>query len=159
MARFWVGLGSNLANPRRQLEEARRALAARFQQLAAAALYESLPWGYAPQPNFINTVIGYASEESPRAILAFLLAQETRQGRRRSIANGPRSLDLDLLHHEGSSSTAADLMLPHPRLGQRAFVIVPWAEIAPDLILPDDPRPLRQRARDFSPRECWPLAD
>ena len=159
MALFWVGLGSNLANPRHQLEEARHALAARFHELAAASLYESRPWGYVHQPNFLNTVIGYDGEESPQAILAFLLAQASRQGRQRTIVNGPRSLDLDLLHYEGQSSSTSDLMLPHPRLGQRAFVIVPWAEIAPTLILPDDPRPLAQRARDFSPSECWPLGD
>jgi 2-amino-4-hydroxy-6-hydroxymethyldihydropteridine diphosphokinase len=138
VARAWVGLGSNLATPRDQLESALAALAALpdTRVLRVSSFYRTAPVGYAGQPDFINAVAAIETGLAPRALLEALLDIERRHGRVRTIPNGPRTLDLDLLLHGDQRIDEPGLTLPHPRMHERAFVMVPLAEIAPELVIP-----------------------
>lgn len=135
----YVGLGSNLESPRQQIASALAALGAlpETSMQRCSSLYRSAPVGYAAQPDFVNAVACLQTALSPRELLDALLAIESEHGRTRTVRNGPRTLDLDLLLHGDASIDKAGLQVPHPRLTERAFVVVPLAEIAPALVLPD----------------------
>ena len=138
MTRSYVGLGSNLGDREAFLVGARVALAAtRGVSVAAASrLYETEPLG-PPQGRYLNAVLALDTPLGPHALLALLLELEQAAGRRRdAVRNAPRTLDLDLLLHGDVSLETPELVLPHPRLHERAFVLVPLAEIAPDLVHP-----------------------
>lgn len=130
-----VALGSNLADPLAQLREAAVGLGALGTVTARSSLYRTAPVGGPPgQPDYLNAVVAlrpYRKFCDPQRFLAALLALEQRQGRQRRVRWEARSLDLDLLAFGDSVMTAADLTLPHPRMFERAFVLVPLAEIAP----------------------------
>lgn len=135
----YVGLGSNLDSPRQQITSALAALG-RLPETTVqhcSSLYRSAPVGYAAQPDFVNAVVCLQTALSARELLDALLGIEGEHGRARSIRNGPRTLDLDLLLHGDVRIDEAGLQVPHPRLMERAFVVVPLAEIAPALVLPD----------------------
>jgi 2-amino-4-hydroxy-6-hydroxymethyldihydropteridine diphosphokinase len=106
---------------------------------ACSSLYSTTPVGFADQPQFLNAVVALATDLGPRPLLEALLALEREFGRDRSagVANGPRTLDLDILLYGDVVISEFDLVVPHPRLGQRAFVLVPFNEIAPHV---QDPR-------------------
>lgn len=133
-----VGLGANLDNPARQLEAALTELdrlpATRL--LARSQLYASAPVGYLDQPDFVNAAALLDTALAPRALLAALLALEQSHGRERSFPNAPRTLDLDLLLYGQARFDEPGLNLPHPRLAQRAFALVPLLEIAPHVRIP-----------------------
>ena len=135
----YIGLGSNLDNPRRQIEWALDALAqlpgSRLE--AAAPRYQSRALGPGPQPDYINTVARLCTTLAPLDLLRELLALETARGRIRDQHWGPRSLDLDILLYGDLVLADQDLTLPHPRLAERAFVLLPLHDLEPDLILPD----------------------
>ncbi len=133
----WVGLGGNRGDVRATLAGARGALAAQSSRpLVCSPVYASAPWGEGDQAVFFNQVVGLAPTGAPRALLAALQAVEARFGRDRAKERrwGPRTLDLDLLCWPGVVSAEAALMLPHPRLAQRRFVLAPWSEVAPALV-------------------------
>jgi 2-amino-4-hydroxy-6-hydroxymethyldihydropteridine diphosphokinase len=132
----YIGLGSNLADPVAQVEAGLRALTAlpqtRFVQ--RSRLFRSAPWGRLDQPEFINAVAMLETALSPRALLDALLAIERAAGRERDGTHwGPRVLDLDVLVYGDRVVNESGLRVPHPHLAERAFVLVPLAEIAPDL--------------------------
>lgn len=136
--RAFVGLGSNLGDPRRQVELAFGELAAlaSTRLVARSSLYRSAPWGVTDQPAFVNAVAELESSLPPRELLQALLAIEQRHGRVRDGTRwGPRTLDLDLLACGDLQFDEAGLVLPHPELARRAFVLVPLAEVAPDFIV------------------------
>ncbi len=135
----YVGLGANLESPRQQIASALAALGALpgTSMQRCSSLYRSAPVGYAAQPDFVNAVACLHTALSPRELLDALLAIEGEHGRTRGVRNGPRTLDLDLLLHGDASINEAGLQVPHPRLTERAFVVVPLAEIAPALVLAD----------------------
>ncbi|HEY0179750.1 MAG TPA: 2-amino-4-hydroxy-6-hydroxymethyldihydropteridine diphosphokinase [Dokdonella sp.] len=138
-ARAYVGLGSNLGDPPRQIRSALQALDAppHTRVVQRSRLYRTPPWGVADQPAFVNAVAELATALAPRELLDALLEIERRHGRRRDAARwGPRTLDLDLLTFADRRVDEPGLVLPHPRLAERAFVLVPLAEIAPDLAIP-----------------------
>jgi len=139
MHKAYVALGSNLSNPDLQVENAFIALSKlpNTTLVKQSSLYRSAPVGYDNQPDFINAVAEVCTELSPEALLEALLALEQDFGRERPFANAPRILDLDLLHYEAVVMTTTFLTLPHPRMHERAFVLLPLAEIAPNLMLPD----------------------
>ncbi len=135
----YVGLGSNLNDPVQQVSKALSAL----QQLpttkltAASNFYQTVPVGCSPQPDFINAVACVYTELTPEKLLVQLQLIEHRQGRVRSDKkNMPRTLDLDLLLYGSCVIQSADLVIPHPRLTERAFVLIPLAEIAPEVVIP-----------------------
>ena len=138
MTLAYVALGSNLGDPRQQVLDAIAALArlADTRLLRRSALYRTPPWGVLEQPPFINAVAELDTGLSPRALLQALLAIEQRAGRVRAERNGPRTLDLDLLHVEGVRLDSPELTLPHPRMAERAFVLVPLHDLAPALSVP-----------------------
>jgi len=133
-----IGLGANLDDPVAQVEyafaELDRLPATRL--LARSTLYASAPVGYVDQPDFINAVALLETELSPRALLAGLLDIEHRHGRERSFRNAPRTLDLDLLLYGRAQFHEEGLSLPHPRMTERAFVLLPLLEIDPDCVIP-----------------------
>jgi 2-amino-4-hydroxy-6-hydroxymethyldihydropteridine diphosphokinase len=144
-----VGLGANLNDPAAQVEyalaELDRLPATRL--LARSSLYASAPVGYVDQPDFVNAVAQIETALAPRALLAALLDIEHRHGRERSFRNAPRTLDLDLLLYGAAHFHEEGLTLPHPRMSERGFVLLPLLEIAPDAVIPG-----RGRAADWAAR-------
>lgn len=136
--RAFIGLGSNLGDPETQLLRAFDELdALPSTRLAArSSLYRSAPLGYADQPDFVNAAAEVETGLSPRQLLEALLAMERRHGRVRDFLNGPRTLDLDVLLYGGLILHEHGLTLPHPRIGERAFVLLPLLEIAPAIAIP-----------------------
>ncbi|TCW30352.1 2-amino-4-hydroxy-6-hydroxymethyldihydropteridine diphosphokinase [Gulbenkiania mobilis] len=134
MTRAYVALGSNLEQPEQQIRAALAALDTLegVRLVRASALYRTRPVGYLDQPDFINAVAEVETVLSASDLLSALLALETRFGRVRSFRNAPRVLDLDLLLYDGCEQAGPTLTLPHPRMHERAFVMVPLAELAPD---------------------------
>ncbi len=134
----FVGLGANLGDREAQVRRAFAALAdlPGTRLLAASSLYRSAPVGVAAQPDFINAVAEIETALVARALLEALLAAERRFGRRRDFAGAPRTLDLDLLLYGDRVIAEPGLVVPHPRMHERAFVLAPLAEIAPDIVIP-----------------------
>ncbi|BDU16103.1 2-amino-4-hydroxy-6-hydroxymethyldihydropteridine diphosphokinase [Lysobacter auxotrophicus] len=139
----FIGMGSNLGDSIATLKHALRALDALPDTRVARAsrLYRTAAWGVTEQPDFINAVALLRTRRAPRELLGDLLAIEREAGRRRledgSDRWGPRTLDLDLLLYGEARIDEPGLHVPHPRLHERAFVLVPLAEIAPDARIPD----------------------
>jgi 2-amino-4-hydroxy-6-hydroxymethyldihydropteridine diphosphokinase len=149
----FVGLGANLGAPRVQLEAAIATLAALpgVELLAVSSAYESDPVGpVSDQPPFLNAVAEVATELSAADLLAALHLIEDDLGRTRTVRFGPRTCDLDLLLYDDAVSDDPALLLPHPRLAERRFVLDPLFELAPMLVLPDGGRlrDLREAVRD-----------
>lgn len=133
-----VGLGANLNDPVSQVEYALAELdrLPGTRLVARSSLYASAPVGYVDQPDFINAVAQLETTLAPRALLAALLDVEHRHGRERSFRNAPRTLDLDLLLYGAAHFHEDGLTLPHPRMHERGFVLLPLLEIAPDVVIP-----------------------
>lgn len=133
----WIGLGSNLDGPRQHVERALEELDTLplTRRLAASRLYVSAPQGPADQPDYVNAVAHLTTRLSPLALLDQLQALEQRHGRVRGRRWGPRTLDLDLLLFDDRHLALPRLTLPHPHMMQRAFVLVPLAELAPARML------------------------
>ena len=135
MTLAYVGIGSNLDDPQAHVTRAFGELAAlpRTRLKARSSLYRSAPVGYAGQPDFINAVAALDTDLSARKLLEGMRGIEQTHGRKRSFANAPRTLDLDLLLYGKETITTAELVVPHPRMHERAFVLKPLLEIAPHL--------------------------
>jgi 2-amino-4-hydroxy-6-hydroxymethyldihydropteridine diphosphokinase len=139
MAIVYIGLGSNLANPRVQVENGLRALAglADTRLVRRSRLYRSAPWGRADQPEFVNAVAQLDTTLTPQVLLYAVLAIERQAGRERDATRwGPRVLDLDILLYGDLVLDTPGLHLPHPHLHERVFVLMPLCEIAPELQIP-----------------------
>jgi len=139
MADVFLGLGSNLGDRASTLRAALAELCAEpgVRLRACSTLRRTAPVGGPPQPDFVNGAARVDCSLSPHRLLALLLEVERRRGRARGVANGPRTLDLDLLLFGVLRHDSPELKLPHPRLVERAFVVEPLAELAPRLPLPD----------------------
>lgn len=143
MVRAFVALGSNLGDTQAHLRLALEALARLPQTrlVAQSRLYRTPPWGVLDQPPFLNAAVELETALAPHALLDELSAIEQAAGRLREGERwGPRTLDLDLLHVDGVVLNDARLTLPHPRIAERAFVLLPLAELAPELDLPGQGR-------------------
>lgn len=134
----YIGLGGNLDDPAAHILCACSELAALPQSVlkACSSLYLTAPVGFADQPDFINAVAVLETRLSAAVLLGALSAIEARHGRRRSFRNAPRPLDLDILLYGDETSDDTVLTLPHPRMHERAFVLEPLLEIAPDCRIP-----------------------
>ncbi len=135
----YVGIGSNLQKPVRQVEQAAERLAgiSGCRVVAVSSLYRSAPFGGIEQPDFVNAAASMLTTLAPRDFLAELQAIEARQGRERGETRwGPRVIDLDLLVYSATTIDEPGLRIPHPGIGERNFVLLPLAEIAPDLAIP-----------------------
>lgn len=143
MTRAFVALGGNLGDTHAYLRQALKAMAALPQTrlLAHSRFYRTPPWGLREQPAFLNAVAMLETGLAPHALLDALLGIERAAGRVREGERwGPRTLDLDLLHVDGFALHEERLTLPHPRIAERAFVLLPLAELAPELELPGQGR-------------------
>ena len=140
--RAWIGLGANLGDAAATLRAAFRALddVPGMRCTSASRLYRTAAWGVTDQPDFINAVAEVETTLSPQALLDALLAVERAFGRTRladgSDRWGPRTLDLDILLYGDARVDAPGLHVPHPRLHERAFALVPLLELAPTLVIP-----------------------
>jgi len=135
----YIGLGSNLANPDEQIKSARTAITqiAGVQELAFSSLYHSLPMGPQDQPDYVNAVMCVATDLPPIDLLRCLQRIENDHGRVRKTERwGARTLDLDMLIFGDQIIELPDLIVPHPGLAERAFVLYPLFEIAPQLVVP-----------------------
>ena len=133
MSQVYIALGSNLGNRSGQLEAAVQAMAPALQVVHQSPVYETEPWGYSEQPKFLNQVIEAQTDLSPAELLHTLKAIERRLGRQPSFHYGPREIDLDILFYDDLHMQTEELTIPHPQLARRAFVLVPLADLAPDL--------------------------
>ena len=138
MTLAYVALGSNLGDPRQQVLDAMEALARlpETRLLKRSRLYRTPPWGVLEQPPFINAAVQLDTGLPPHDLLDALIGIEQAAGRVRTQRNGPRTLDLDLLHVDGVQLEDERLTLPHPRMTERAFVMLPLHDLAPSLLLP-----------------------
>ena len=139
----YIALGSNLAGdldcPASQVTRAFQSIKQlpKTKLIKTSSLYQSAAVGYLNQPNFINAVVEISTQLSPETLLEKLLHIEHEAGRERPFANAPRVLDLDLLLYDAVTMNTEKLTLPHPRMFERAFVLLPLAEISPNLTCPN----------------------
>ena len=134
----FIALGSNLSDPPVQIRCALQTLAAmpETRLVRRSSLYRNPPAGYLDQPEFVNAVAQIETRLEPRDLLEQLLAIERAHGRARDLPDGPRTLDLDILLYGERTVREPGLTIPHPRMLERAFVLVPLAEIAPETVVP-----------------------
>lgn len=137
----YLGLGSNLGDRAVHLEQAMEALAAAGVEIVRrSSLYTTEPLGFGPQNWFLNCVVEAATELMPRQLLRATQRVEREMGRRRQVRYGPRIVDVDILFYGGNVVSMSDLEIPHPRIAERRFVLVPLREIAPGLRHPTSRR-------------------
>jgi len=134
MPRSFLGLGTNLGDREAELRRAVEHLSASGDVVAVSSLYETEPMGGPPQGLFLNIVVELNTEDSPEELLERCRELETMALRVRSVRNGPRTLDVDVLWVEGETRNSEELTVPHPRMFERRFVLEPLAELAPELV-------------------------
>ena len=137
MPRAFLGLGGNLGDRLGLLAAAVRRIhrPPRCEVLASSSVFESKPVGVTAQPDFLNIVIQIATTELPSELLARCLGIEAELGRVRLERWGPRTVDIDILLYDDCVLSESDLTIPHPRMGERSFVMTPLSEIAPTVVL------------------------
>jgi len=133
---IYLALGTNLGERFDNLRAAINAFAPQIRVLEESRVYETEPWGYADQPAFLNMVVRAETDLSPRDLLARLKELEASLGRVPGFRNGPRLIDLDILFYDNLSLDIPGLVIPHPRLHERVFVLVPLLDVAPSLLHP-----------------------
>ncbi len=136
MAVVYLGLGSNIGDREANLREALSRLSAKVKLEEVSSIYETEPVGYTEQPWFLNLVCRGHTTLEPRLLLDFVKALEREMGRKPGVRWGPRLIDVDILFYDDVVYSDEALVIPHPRIQERRFVLVPLAEIAPDLVHP-----------------------
>jgi len=144
MIHVFLGIGTNLGDRKRNLQEARAALSQRLEILKESSIYQTAPWGYLDQPAFLNQVIEAQTALSSLNLLDFLKQTENQLGRQANFRFGPRLIDLDILFYGNRIIQTPRLQVPHPRLTERAFVLIPLAEIAPEFVHPQNRQTIAQ---------------
>lgn len=130
-----LGIGTNMGDRADNINSAVESLSLvpGITVLRTSDIYETEPWGFTDQPDFYNNVVEIETELTPNALLGVCLGIEAAMGRVRVFKNGPRIIDIDLLVYEGAKSDTEELRLPHPRISERAFVLVPLKDLYDDL--------------------------
>jgi len=136
MIGVYLGLGSNMGDREANLATAIQALSQKVTVTLISSIYETEPLGYLNQPWFLNVVCRVTNDLDPFELLALAKEIEKKIGRVPSFPNAPRPIDIDILFYDDQLINTEALAVPHPRIVERAFVLVPLAEIAPDLIHP-----------------------
>jgi 2-amino-4-hydroxy-6-hydroxymethyldihydropteridine diphosphokinase len=136
MAKVYLGLGSNVGNRALNIYSALRRLQDEIQLDRISSLYETQPVGYTDQPWFLNLVCAGETQLSPQHLLVLAKRIERAMGRKQGIRFGPRSIDIDVLFYENLIMDTPQLEIPHPRLAERGFVLIPLNEVAPGLLHP-----------------------
>ena len=144
MTRVFLGIGTNLGDRERNLQDALAILSQKMVILKESSIYQTAPWGYLDQPAFLNQAIEVQTDLSPLNLLGFLKDTEKALGRQANFRYGPRLIDLDILFYGSRVIQTPRLQIPHPRIAQRAFVLVPLAEIAPDFVHPQTKQTIAQ---------------
>ncbi|HMB21250.1 MAG TPA: 2-amino-4-hydroxy-6-hydroxymethyldihydropteridine diphosphokinase [Anaerolineales bacterium] len=140
----YLALGSNLGDRLANLKEAIASLTPQMDVKAKSPVYETPPWGVTDQPKFLNQVIRVKTYLQPEPLLKHLKRLEVALGRKESVPNGPRLIDLDILFYDDLVMYSAALTIPHPRLQERAFVLVPLMELDPELVHPVNRKTVRE---------------
>ncbi|TMF43049.1 MAG: 2-amino-4-hydroxy-6-hydroxymethyldihydropteridine diphosphokinase, partial [Chloroflexi bacterium] len=132
----YLGLGSNLGDRRGNLAAALQRLREVFEITSVSSVYDTEPVGFADQPRFLNIVLKGQTALDPEALLDYVKQIEAKLGRQPSFRYGPRPIDIDILLYDDLHIEQDNLTIPHPRMAERAFVLVPLAEIAPESVEP-----------------------
>jgi 2-amino-4-hydroxy-6-hydroxymethyldihydropteridine diphosphokinase len=140
----FLALGSNMGNRLANLKAAIGNLTPQMAVKNRSSVYETPPWGFTDQARFLNQVVMVKTYLEPQALLNHLKRLETALGRVPNFQNGPRLIDIDILFFDDLVVDTPPLVIPHPRLHERAFVLVPLAEIAPDFVHPVLVRPIHK---------------
>lgn len=136
MSNVYLGLGTNLGDRKQNISKAIEAISLKMSISKQSSLYETTAWGYTNQPDFLNQVIQVETNLSPLRLLNFLKKTEVKLGRVENFRYGPRLIDIDILFYDDLIKTTSRLQIPHPRIPERAFVLVPLNEIAPGYVHP-----------------------
>lgn len=140
----YLALGSNLGNRLSNLKEATAALPPQMEVKAKSAVYETPPWGYEDQPKFLNQVLKATTYLDPEPLLKHLKRLEVTLGRKETFQNGPRLIDMDILFYDDLILNTRLLVIPHPRLQERGFVLLPLMDLDPDLVHPVSKKSVRE---------------
>ncbi|HLF73307.1 MAG TPA: 2-amino-4-hydroxy-6-hydroxymethyldihydropteridine diphosphokinase [Anaerolineales bacterium] len=140
----YLALGSNLGNRLANLKQAIAALPPQMEVKARSHVYETPPWGHEDQPKFLNQVVMAETYLEPEPLLRHLKRLETALGRKVSFQYGPRSIDIDILFYDDLVLDTPSLVIPHPHLHERGFVLLPLMDIAPDLTHPVKQKTVRE---------------
>jgi 2-amino-4-hydroxy-6-hydroxymethyldihydropteridine diphosphokinase len=143
MPLIYLGLGSNQGDRRLNLEKAIRLLSAAINIDERSSIYETEPEDYKEQPDFLNMVISATTQLEPVPLLKFAKKIEVEMGRKPDFSNAPRPIDIDLLFYGNKAFESPELIIPHPRLTSRAFVLVPMNEIAPQFVHPGNKKSIK----------------
>tara|TARA_Y100000310_G_C20526154_1_gene736139 strand:+ start:542 stop:1030 length:489 start_codon:yes stop_codon:yes gene_type:complete len=130
---IYLGLGTNLSERKDNLEEAIRLLKEYVEPIRTSSIYETDPWGHTDQPDFLNCVLKASTELSPELLLKAVKKVEKEIGRKENFLYGPRLIDIDILFQEDQIVNQSDLTIPHAKIAERAFVLVPMNELEPKL--------------------------
>lgn len=149
----YLALGSNMGNRLSNLKAAVLNLTPQMTVKQKSSVYETPPWGFTEQDAFLNQVVKVTTYLEPEALLRHLKRMETALGRVPNFQNGPRVIDIDILFFDIMIINTPPLVVPHPRLHERAFVLVPLAEIEPDFIHPILQRPINKILEDVDRSE------
>ena len=158
MSIIYIALGTNLGNRHKNLRSAIESLAPELRVMRESTIYETPPWGFTEQPSFLNMVIEAETSLNPRALLVYLKKREDELGRVKNFRNGPRQIDLDILFYNDLALDEENLTIPHPRLYERAFVLVPLANIAPKFEHPLLGKTITELLRDVDTSEITPFS-
>lgn len=144
MATAYLSLGSNVGDRKQNLAQAVELMAQQVVVERLSSIYETEPVGYKQQPLFLNAVCRISIELSPEQLHGVAKEIEAKLGRIPSFPNAPRAIDIDILFYGSEVVSSQQLTIPHPRLAERAFVLIPLAEIAPELVHPESGRTIRE---------------
>ena len=142
----YLALGTNLGDRLANLKQAISALTPQLEVKAKSQVYETPPWGFEDQPKFLNQVIKANTYLDAEPLLKHLKRLEVALGRKESFPNGPRLIDLDILFYDDLVMDKPSIVIPHPRLQERGFVLLPLMEIAPNLVHPVNKKSVREMA-------------
>jgi 2-amino-4-hydroxy-6-hydroxymethyldihydropteridine diphosphokinase len=154
----YLALGSNLGDRLANLKGAIAALPPQMEVEAKSSVYETPPWGYEDQPKFLNQVIKGKTYLDAEPLLKHFKRLEVILGRQASFANGPRLIDMDILFYDDLVLNSPVLVIPHPRLHERGFVLLPLMDIAPDLVHPVNHKTVRDMVAECDVRGIEKLA-
>ncbi len=146
----YLGLGSNMGNRQANLDKSIDLLSQRLKVEQVSSIYDTEPVGNTDQPRFLNTVCRVYTSLAPQELLTLVKGIELKLGRAPGTSNAPRPIDIDILFYGDQVIKSKELVIPHPRLTERAFVLVPLVEIAPDLVHPVNGKAVRELLEDIT---------
>ena len=149
--RIFLSLGSNLGDRESNLEKALSSLSPHVNVVNQSSIYETEPWGFLDQPNFLNQVLEGETNLSPLELIDYVKGIEKEIGRKPGRRFGPRLVDIDILFYGDQIISEDGLSIPHKRMTERAFVLIPLYEIAPDLVFPGSSQMIKDLVSGLDP--------